>query len=78
MKNRLYKNETQTKGGGGRYPKIVTNGDMGEVVCSNGDVTTAYFLNIHISYISNYFPHVPFPTCILEKQLKWPVVCDSE
>ena len=31
--------------------KIVTNGDTGEGVCSNGDVTTVYSLNVHIWYI---------------------------
>ena len=30
--------------GGGGYPKMVTNGDIGERgVCSNGDVTTVFF-----------------------------------
>ena len=35
--------------------------------CSNGDVTTVYFLNVHISCIWNYLPHVPSSMCILAK-----------
>ena len=38
-------------GEGGGYPKIVTNADMGEGICSNSDVTTLYFSNGHISHI---------------------------
>ena len=65
-------------GEGKGYLKLVTNGDTGEGLCSNGDVTTVYFWNVHVSYIWNYLPRVPSPTCILEKQPTWVVVCDSD
>ena len=39
----------------------------GEGVYSNGNIDTAYFLHVHISFIWNYLLHVPSPTCILTK-----------
>ena len=55
-------------GGGEDYLKIGTNGDIaGRTICSNGDVSTVYLLNVNILSIRIFLPHVPSPISIMAK-----------
>ena len=55
-------------GRGEEYLKIGTNGDIaGRKICSNGDVSTVYLLNVNILSIRIYLPYVPSPILTLAK-----------
>ena len=56
--------------GGGRCPKIVANGDMGEGVCSNGDVTTVFPKLLTFRTYEIIFLKFPLPSAYWQKQLK--------